>query len=226
MTVLTLMVLAAHVTNDPPAPALTALRAGRYRLEVQVVVEASVPVLSAQRTITRTTSVVDIDDAGVAVARACRVETSGPGFTSRMPPVSLRGLPTSRFTIEQRDDELVADMGEGTVGFVGAGPLPTSPTDPRVTDPDGDGVPGVRMNLDLGAMGQWTLQVVSRGRTAFAGRATPSGAAGRLTLVTSEEQVLSGLPVQLPARASTIDPSRSSFSLTRVDRDDELRCAW
>lgn len=206
--------------------ALGAIPPGSYRLDVEVVVVASVPVLGEQRTVTKTTSVVEIDDAGVATARACRVETRGPGFSSRMPPSSLRGLPVSRFPIVQDGAVVRADMGAGTIGYRGPGPLPQKAKDPRVLDPDGDGEPGAQLLLDLGGLGMWTLQVVSRGHTIIEGVATPDGAEGRLAKVESEEQVLSGLPVKLPARGEAIDPRHSRFSLKRVAPGDQSFCAW
>ncbi len=211
------VVVAAGVATVPP---------GSYRLDVDVVVVASVPVLGEQRTVTKTTSVVEIDDAGMATARACRVETRGPGFSSRMPPSSLRSLPTSRFRIVQEGAIVRADMGAGTIGYRGPGPLPQKASDPRVLDPDGDGEPGVQLLLDLGGLGLWTLQVVSRGHTTIEGVATPDGAEGRLAKVESEEQVLSGLPVKLPARGDAIDPRHSRFALKRVTPGDQSFCAW
>jgi hypothetical protein len=203
-----------------------AIPPGSYRLDVEVVVTANVPVMGEQRTVTKTTSVVEIDDAGVALARACLVETRGPGFSSRMPPSSLRGLPSSRFAFIEDGGVVRADMGAGTIGYRGAGPLPQSAKDQRVIDPDGDGVPGMQLLLDLGALGQWTLQVVSRGHTVVEGTVTPDGAEGRLIRVESEEQVLSGLPVKLPARSGAIDPRLSRFTLKRVSHGDQSFCAW
>jgi hypothetical protein len=206
--------------------ALQALAPGTYRLDVEVVVVASVPVLGEQRTTTTTTSIVDVDDSGVATAAACRVETKGPGFRSRMPPSSLRGLPISRFTITKKGNTISADMGAGTVGFLGSGPLPQRADDPRVIDPDGDGKPGILLDLDLGTLGQYPIQVVSQGQTAFEGTLTATGAIGRLTLVRSTEQVLSGLPVKLPARSDAIDPKFSRFSMERLEGPDRSMCAW
>jgi hypothetical protein len=208
-------------------PLLAALQPGTYRLDVNVVVMASVPVLGEQRTVTSTTSIIVVDDVGIATARACKVVTKGPGFQSRLPPSSLRALPTSRFAITTDGQTIRADMGEGQLAYAGDGPMPQSDKDPRVTDPDGDGKPGLRMLLDLGALGKWDLQIVSRGHTKLEGTLTADGAAGRLTSVMSEEQVLSGLPVSLPTRSSPIDPGRSSFVMRRLaSPTDTSFCAW
>jgi hypothetical protein len=204
-----------------------ALEAGTYRLDVNVVVLASVPVLGEQRTVTSTTSIIELDANGMATATACKVVTEGPGFTSRLPPASLRALPTSRFAIVTDGTTIRADMGAGRLAYTGDGPMPQSADDPRVTDPDRDGKPGLRMLLNLGPLGQWTIQIVSRGHTKLEGQMTADGAVGRLTSVISEEQVLSGLPVSLPSRGEPIDPGRSSFVLRRLAKpSDRSFCAW
>ncbi len=208
------------------ASTVGAVDPGLYRLDVEVVALASVPVMGAQRTVTKTTSLLEVDEHGIATARACRVETRGPGFSSRMPPTSLRGLPASRFALWQEGSTVRADMGEGAIGYRGAGPVPSSPDDPRVVDPDGDGKPGLQLLLDVGAFGVWTLQVVSRGHTALEGTVTPTGIVGTLTRVESEEQVISGLPVKLPSRTTAIDPRACRFTITPVRRGDESFCAW
>ncbi|HEY1099437.1 MAG TPA: hypothetical protein VGF99_10930, partial [Myxococcota bacterium] len=210
----------------PPTPATpTTWPAGTWRLDVVVVVGADVPVLGRQTTTTTSISVVDVDGAGNAIARACRVETSGPGFTSFMPPSSLRKLPLTRFAIVVDGKTMRADLGEGQIGYRGAGPIPEKADDPRVFDLDGDGKPGVRMQLDLGALGEWTLQVVNRGHTEIAGVIDAAGnAAGTPTRLESDERVLSGLPVGMPERKEPIDPARSRFKLVRLVDDDRSFC--
>lgn len=199
---------------------LDRLAPGRYRLDVEVFVATEVPVLGEQRTVTRTTSLVVIDDRGMATAIACAVSTTGAAFSSRLPMASIRALPSSRFAFVVDGDRVRADMGEGTLGWRGAGPLPEDSADPRVLDVDGDGNPGMLMELDLGAMGTWPLQVVSRGRTVLDGHRTRDGAEGRLGRVESEERVLSGLPVELPMRAAPVDVGATRFSLVAVDARD------
>lgn len=217
------MTLLAGILMLPMAVA--AVPAGTWRLDVTVVVGATVPVLGSTTTTTVTTSLVEVDDAGQAVARTCSVETKGPGFTSRMPRQTIAKLPHTRFPLVVDGTTVSFDLGEGRLGWRGTGAIPTDADDPRVFDLDGDGLPGARLELDLGAMGSWTLQVVNRGRTALTGTLTSTGSVvGQLTVLESEERVLSGLPVQLPARAEKLDPSRSRFTLQRASTDDVKRC--
>jgi hypothetical protein len=202
-----------------------AVPAGTWRLDVTVVVGATVPVLGTTTTTTVTTSLVEVDAAGQAVARTCSVETKGPGFTSKMPRQTISRLPRAQFPIVVEGSKVSFDLGEGRLGWRGTGAIPDDDDDPRVFDLDGDGLPGARLELDLGAMGDWTLQVVNRGRTALAGTLTSSGTVvGQPTLLESEERVLSGLPVQLPARTESLDPSRSRFVFKPATDDDVKRC--
>jgi hypothetical protein len=193
------------------------LAAGVYRLDVEVAVATALPVVGEQRTTTRTTSLVTVADDGTATAVACAVETRGPAFKSRFPPGSVKVLPTSRFAVVVRGDRVVVDMGEGHIGWRGGGPLPTSAADPRVVDDDRDGEPGVRLDLDLGGLGTWPLQVVTRGRTVLEGTRTPDGATGVLARMESEQQILSGLPVDVPLSDGPLHAVASRFVLRRVD---------
>jgi hypothetical protein len=207
------------------APATTSTAGGRlergaYRLDVEVAIATEMPVLGPQRTTTRTISLVTVDDAGIATAVACAVTTVGAAFTSRMPRASVRALPESRFPVVVDGDRVRADMGVGTLGWRGAGPLPKDAADPRVVDVDGDGLPGLRMELDLGALGTWPMQIVSRGHTVLDGVRTVDGAVGRLARVDSEEHVLSGLPITLPPRPTPVAPADTRFALVRVDARD------
>ena len=214
---------AAPPTPAPPlapSPTPDRLSAGAYRLDVEVAVATTLPVVGEQRTTTRTTSLLVVDGAGMATAVACAVATAGPAFTSRLPPSSIRALPPSRFAIVVAGDRVRADMGEGAIGWRGTGPLPQTPDDPRVVDGDGDGAPGIRMDLDLGALGTWPMQVVTRGRTVLDGKKTEDGAVGVLARMESEQQVLSGLPVDLPVSEGPVNATASRFTLSRVDAQD------
>jgi hypothetical protein len=192
---------------------------------VEVVAVARVPVLGEQTAVTRTTSLLEVDAQRTAPAKACRVETRGAGFVTRMPTASLDNLPESRFPLYVEGDRLSADMGVGEIGYRGGGSIPTTAKDPRVIDPDGDGKPGLRVDLDIGSLGKHPLQVVSRGHSVLGGTldADGAGAKGRLTRILSQEVVLSGLPVQLAPREAPLDPDRTRFRLRRVE--GPLDCA-
>jgi hypothetical protein len=211
-------------TPTSTTPTVTAhnerMAAGVYRLDVEVAVATSLPVVGEQRTTTRTTSLLVVDDAGMATAVACAVATAGAAFTSRLPPTSIQALPPSRFPIVVAGDHVHADMGEGSIGWRGEGTLPQTPDDPRVVDVDHDGAPGIRMDLDLGALGTWPMQVVTRGHTVLDGQKTNDGATGVLARMDSEQQVLSGLPVDVPVSDGPVNATASRFTLTRVDARD------
>lgn len=188
---------------------------GTYRLDVEVTAMTDMPLIGPQRSVTRTVSWVVVDDNAAAVAVPCRMTTEGPGFSSRVPASSLQAMPPARFSFAVRDGALVGDMGVGKLGFEGAGPVPEDAKDPRVKDTDGDGVPGMRVDVDLGAFGQHAVQMVGLGRTVLRGKVVDDGAAGNVA-VRSQERVLSGLPMGASPAPSQVDPSRSHFKLQRV----------
>ncbi|MBM4281283.1 MAG: hypothetical protein FJ137_11180 [Deltaproteobacteria bacterium] len=201
-------------TTTTPADKLAA---GVYRLNVEISVATALPVIGEQHTTTQTTSIVTVADDGQATAVACSVETRGPAFTSRLPPASIQSLPTSRLAIVVRGDRVVVDMGEGQIGWRGSGPLPTSAADPRVADDDRDGEPGVRLDLNLNGLGTWPLQIVTRGHTVLDGTRTPEGATGVLSRMESEQQILSGLPIDIPLSDGPVRAVGSGFVLRRIE---------
>ncbi|MDP2344099.1 MAG: hypothetical protein Q8O67_24290 [Deltaproteobacteria bacterium] len=198
------------------SPASTAaLPAGTYRLEVRVVAVTELPLLGAQQSITTTLSHAVVDDQGAITATACAINTRAPGFSTRMPPSSIRSMPPAHFTfVRGSGDTWQGDMGVGRLGFRGNGALPENADDPRVRDDDGDGEPGLRVEL-LGPLGTHVIQVVAQGHTVLLASVDVDGAQGRLQ-IRSQERVLSGLPMG-PTGPSVIDTDHSRFRLSPVN---------
>lgn len=192
-----------------------AIAPGTYRLDVEVVATTEMPLIGPQRSVTRTVSWVVVDDHATAVAVPCRMTTEGPGFSSKLPSSSLQALPPARFALNVNGGAVVGDMGVGKLGYEGSGPVPEDANDPRVKDTDGDGVPGMRVDIDLGAFGRHAVQMVGLGRTVLQGKVVDDGAAGSVS-VRSQERVLSGLPLGATPAPSRIDPQRSRFKLQKV----------
>ena len=203
------------VPSVMPASTQRALAAGTYRLEVKVVATTHVPFLGAQQSITTTLSHAVVDDSGAVTATACDMTTTAPGFSTRLPPTSIRSMPPARFTFVPTDaGTWQGDMGVGRLGYRGNGALPQDADDPRVRDDDGDGEPGLRVEL-RGPLGTHVIQVVAQGHTVLVAQLDDDGATGRLQ-IRSQERVLSGLPLS-PSEPSRIDAQRSRFRLSRVD---------
>ncbi len=195
--------------------ALATLEPGTYALEVEVYATTEMPFIGAQQSVTRTVSHVVVDESAAAVAVPCSMTTVGPGFSSRVPRSSLKALPPARFTFAVDGDTVRGDMGTGRLGFEGPGALPENDKDVRVRDSDGDGRPGMRVEVNLGALGEHTIQMVGVGRTVLTGKSDESGAAGKVS-VRSQERVLSGLPMGATPAPSQIDGAKSRFLLKKV----------
>ncbi len=211
------LVLAASppgLANAIPSTTAVGVPAGTYRLEVQVVALTDVPLLGPQRSTTTTLSHAVVDDDGLVVATACAMSTEGPGFSTRMPASSIHAMAPARFTFVPAGGHWQGDMGVGQLGYRGQGALPEDANDPRVRDDDGDGEPGLRVELQS-PLGLQVIQVVASGHTVLVGTLDDDGATGGLQIRT-EERVLSGLPFA-PRQPSHVDAQLSRFLLRRVD---------
>jgi hypothetical protein len=199
-----------------------AIPPGTYRLEVKVVAFTDLPLFGLQESITTTLSHAVVDEGGTITATPCHVITEAPGFSTRLPPSSLRSMAPARFTFVRTGDTWRGDMGVGRLGYRGLGALPEDASDPRVRDDDGDGEPGMRVEL-LGPLGTHAIQVVALGHTVLVANVDVDGAAGSLQIRT-QERVISGLPVG-PMGPSRIDLDQSRFRLSRVEASScsELR---
>lgn len=195
--------------------AIASLEPGTYALEVEVHATTDMPFIGQQQSVTRTVSHVVVNESAKAVAVPCSMTTVGSGFSSRVPRSSLKALPPARFTFAVDGENVTGDMGTGKLGFAGAGALPENEDDARVLDSDGDGRPGMRVEVNLGALGEHTVQMVGVGRTVLLGKADADGARGKVN-VRTQERVLSGLPMGASPPASQIDANKSRFLLKKV----------
>jgi hypothetical protein len=201
---------AAAVPAAPPLPAepiatpeSPSLAVGRYQIDLDYTIEVDVPVLGTQTSTTHTILLMDVVAEGSArfwSGVTCSIVTSGTGFTTTTPPSSLRTLNLPRLAIELDGNRLRADLGDGSLGYDGSRSkiLPKSDDDPRIRDTDGDGKPGMRMDLVIDGFGLFPINVVSSAHGYLDGRLKDGGARGKAISIRSEERVLSGLPVPSP----------------------------
>ncbi|MDD5646553.1 MAG: hypothetical protein PHW86_05235 [Candidatus Bipolaricaulis sp.] len=134
----------------------------------------------------------------------------GPRYAS-LAPISTGG----RFV----QDEYVEVRG-ARLANPGEDPLPTSPSDPRVIDQDGDGFPGMSIRIRMLGFVDGTAYVVQRVRYTLEGTIVDADTI-RGTIGWSTEQVVLGastpvLRTDAPSRPHP-DSSRSAFLMTRVD---------
>jgi hypothetical protein len=195
----------AEPTVIPSAvPAEPTLSPGRYQIFLEYVIEVDVPVLGTQTSTTNTVLMMDVvaeDHQRFWSGVTCSIVTGGTGFITRTPPASLRVLTLGRMPLEITAGRLRADLGKGSIGYDGSQNkiLPKTDDDPRIRDTDGDGKPGMRMELVIDGIGAFPINVVSSAHGYLDGRLTKDGGArGKAISIQSEERVLSGLPVPSP----------------------------
>lgn len=184
----------------------------------------------------RTTSfllhrVAESEDGLTVRSRYCQVEqdplgrvrtTLGPGFVDAMPPWD------APVTGDPEGDGPGAVRVAGHVMVLGARledpaaeTLPTDPDDPRVTDPDGDGHPGVTVEVEGFVSGQvYLVQRLVRG---FRGAVDPDGRVTG-TVVGAGDQVVIGasnaiLKTFTPKFEHNPDPKRNTFVWVPVPDD-------
>ena len=152
-----------------------------------------------------------------------RVRTSlGPEFVAAMPTweAPLTTDPGSEDDGAWRIEENVMVLG-ARLEDPANDPLPTDPDDPRITDPDGDGHPGVTVEVDGFVSGQvYLVQRLVRG---FRG-ASRSGGSITGTVVGSGDQVVIGasnaiLKTFTPKFEHNPDPKRNTFVWVPVAGD-------
>lgn len=152
-----------------------------------------------------------------------RVRTSiGPAFVAAMPPwvspleVGAEGEKPRSVQLEEHVMVLGAELDDPA-----SDPLPTSDDDTRVTDPDGDGKPGVTVSVDGFVSGQvYLVQRLSRG---LLGTVDEDGRIAG-TVIGSGDQVVIGassgiLKTFTPRFEYNPDPKRNTFVWVPVADD-------
>ena len=163
------------------------------------------------------------DTGFLATETPCSIESDGGLLVTRAGPALLAGLALASWELRVSETgELIANRGTYLLGYrspawTGSEALPTQSDDPRVTDPDGDGIPGAAMTVDVWGIGALHLQVVSAWSTMLVGRLRGPAAEG-LVRAMPREEILSGLP--FPGRLSPMQvrAERSRFRLLPVPR--------
>ncbi|MEZ4470170.1 MAG: hypothetical protein R3F60_05060 [bacterium] len=175
----------------------------------------------------------DADAGGTARAlrqrlRICRGELSPlvGGLRSTVPdPVAdaLAARDTSAYLLGSEEGD--AYLGSEFVDYwgmdaIGADvPLPTAVDDPRVTDPDGDGEPGVTF-VTTNGLGEPVCQVrvVQRTRVRVEGLRTAAGRVAGVAAVRVDQRVLDATsPLCRADTAIVPSPTPGHFVLLRVD---------
>lgn len=221
---------AAWLAVAPAFAATPPLAPGTYRLEMEVVSQADVPVFGAARSTTASTSLVRIaarEDGLEQTHRVCdaRLEGALPLVRMEMPARFIAALGAHTYPIALWPDaegwRYRADLGVEYVGWHpdDSAPLPTRADDPGVYDWDGDGHPAATLRLTVPVAPAGELYVVQRGHSVLDGRVVaPDRVEGHVLVQRFEQAVIGARPWFLKRTPDGVmqDPARSRFVLARV----------
>jgi hypothetical protein len=170
-------------------------------------------------------------DAFTYTETPCAIQFWGlpPGGAASIAPAAIQDAGTLTTSVTfSGDDELSFQTGE-IVAVVGADladpardPLPTSPTDATVTNPDGH-APGVELNVSAKALFvtllDGSVSFVQRNTYAVAGTTSDDGFTGALT-VDTETSILSATDGRLrsvPDQDNDADPAGNTVTIRKTD---------
>ncbi len=223
---------AGRTTVAPPA-AIERL-VGRWALESRAATIQTVPILGDQRSVSRAWGLVEVAQVGDALQmteRGCRVQIEGGSTMTTIADAVPRSIDPQVATLEfvTAGDSITWIRPEtaAAVGFRAAGPsdaLPTSASDPRVFDQDGDGQPGVTVSISGLASGD--VYIVQWNRAWYQGVLAGSGPLMAENHAEASSQRTIGasntlLQMDVPSRA---DPSPADNTVRLVPLPEAYDC--
>jgi hypothetical protein len=227
LVVATFAAPAVHAENRA---GISSLPAGRYRLEMRFFARAQAPLVGPTDTLTASVSRVDVRHVRGALVQehlVCRMwDASATSMRSVIYPASfVTALPRTRvrpvLSKAGGQIEYEADLGQEWLGATPAATLPRDPDDPGVHDSDGDGLPGVTIQLRLPMLREAELLVTQRSHAVLRGRVVaPGRVVGHVEMRDFEQTVLATHPQFLHYEPKIEhDATRSSFELVRANAD-------
>jgi hypothetical protein len=209
---------------------------GHYASLHRVASVAHLPVIGAQRSVTHTLLLVDIERQGgrwVQRQRVCDVSIHGSRARMTIPDAFVRSLPERSYAATMEGGgAYVADGGVESIGFdprVTGGALPATARAAGVLDSDGDGEPGATVIGHFPIFGKVRLFIAQRTHVVLRGRQVgPDRIEGTVDVLLLEQRTL-GASNGIFRRSVEVkpDPGRSGFTMLRTTaRDcDELKRA-
>lgn len=205
---------------------------GRYALELRVASVARVPVMGAQRSVTRSYLLVEMERQGGRLLqrqRVCHVAIESPRVRMTVPDAFVNALVPREYPADVRPDNeaprYVADSGVDYVGYdprLTGGDLPVDRTSPGVVDSDHDGEPGATVVAHFPLFGQVRLFVAQRSHLVLRGhRVDADRVEGGIDVLALEQRTL-GASNRLFNRNLAVqpDPSASGFTMVRTSLPD------
>ena len=185
-----------------------------YALEQRVVTRARIPVLGWREIVTRSYATVRFaaDPAGGwrQTFTQCAIETDGGQVT--FPPAFILSIAPKVSSYTLVDGTYQSDTGEAFIGVHRAvAKLPEEPLDPLVADADGDGHPGVTVDLKLPILGTIHLYMAQANHSVLTGTLADGEISGMAEMRRLETRTLSASssifaanpPVEVVEGAST-----------------------
>jgi hypothetical protein len=174
---------------------------GRYAMELRVGSVARVPVMGAQRSVTRSLLLVEVERRGGRLVQrqsVCDVDIDAP------------------------ERSYTADSGVDHVGYdprLTGGALPADARSPGVVDSDGDGAPGATVVGHFPVVGKVRFFVAQRAHVVLHGRRTSDDRVEGGVEVRVLEQRTLGASNRMFARTLPLrpDPATSGFTMVRTD---------
>lgn len=199
---------------------------GRYAMELRVGSVARVPMMGAQRSVTRSILLVEVERrAGRLVQRqrVCDVDISSPRLRMTVPAAFIRALAPREYPADVRSGApaYTADSGVDHVGYdprLTGGTLPVDARSPGVVDSDGDGAPGATVLAHFPVVGRVRVFVAQRAHVVLHGRRTSDDRVEGDVEVRLLEQRTLGASNRMFARTLPLrpDPATSGFTMVRT----------
>lgn len=219
------LLLPAALAAEPPD--LT----GTWRLDLEVVTHAVVPVLGTTTVYTHQIMVATVVRDGARQVQthdtcALQARSSRPLAEPTLPPAFVAAVPNKTYPLvltplPDGTWQVQADFQPLYIGYdptVTGGALPQKAGDPGIVDWDGDGRPGATVLLDVPLFGRVEVYQAQRGRTILTGRVeTPDRLAGGVRVDMFGQRTLSASNRLFAANPDLrMNPELSWFRQTRV----------
>lgn len=219
------------------------LAPGPHLMVVDVASRSEMAYAGKTEVITRSLLRVDVirraDGSLEQVQRVCAVRMSSDSKAlTEIPDAFVASLPEQRYPVAVQagpdgEQRYTADPGPSEVGFdpaVTGGELPQRKGDPGVTDPDGDGHPGVTVRLIVPVIGAVRIYIAQRGHSRYVGRVIGGEVRGDVEIVTMEQRTLGASFAPFAANPTIVAvPERSRFRLAPLETAEgceELVARW
>lgn len=226
MTPWALLTMTALAADEPLEPRDLV---GTWRMELNLVTDAKVPVLGNSPVLSKRVNIATIewvDGALVQTHTACSVTavTERAIGKPKIPQTFVDALADKTYPVELtvQDGQLhyAVDLRTEAVGYDAGEPLPvpTLPEDPRVVDTDEDGHPGVTIQVYAPLFGDVDIYIVQYSQTWLSGTVRNQNRISGSAEVKFLTQNIVGASNSLFVRKTDLasDNSRSNFRLKRL----------